>query len=102
MIRTRISVLVGTAVLAAAALGAGVAIAASGSPGQPAAAASSAAPAAPASPAASPSGPDYSWYRSMMSGYYDGMGMMGGSSYGWMMSPAGYQWMTGGAAPPAG
>jgi len=26
--------------------------------------------------------------------------MMGGSSYGWMMSEAGYRWMTGGAASP--
>ncbi len=99
MTRNRISVLAGAAVLAAAGLGAGVAIAASGSPGQPAAAASPAAPASSASPA-SPSGPDYSWYRSMMSGYYGGAGMMGGSSSGWMMSQAGYQWMTGGTGAP--
>ena len=93
MIRTRISVLAGTAVLAAAALGAGVAIAASGSSAQPAAATASPAPAASASPG-------YSWYRSMMAGYLGGGGMMGGSSYGWMMSPAGYQWMTGGSGAP--
>jgi rusticyanin len=37
-----------------------------------------------------------------MTGYYGtGSGMMGGSSYGWMMSQAGYRWMTGsGTAPP--
>lgn len=98
MTRKRISVLAGVAVLAAAGLGTGVAIAASGSPGQPAAAT------APASPAAY-SSPGYSWYRSMMSGYYGGgTGMMGGGSssgsYGWMMSQAGYQWMNGGTAAP--
>ena len=102
----RISVLAGAAVLAAAGLGTGLAIAAGSPVGHPAAAASqaapasSAAPAAPASPAASSPGPDYSWYRSMMSGYYGGPGMMGGSSSGWMMSQAGYQWMTGGTSAP--
>ena len=100
MTRKRISVLAGVAALAAAGLGTGVAIAASGSPGQPAAAASSAAPAAQASPAAS-AGPGYSWYRSMMSGNYGGTTtMMGGGSYGWMMSGTGYQWMTGGTGVP--
>jgi hypothetical protein len=59
MTRKRISVLAGAAVLAAAGLGTGMALAGGGSPGQPAAAATSAAPAAPTSPAASPSGPDY-------------------------------------------
>ena len=97
MTRKRISVLAGAAVIAAAGLGAGVAIAASNSPGQPAAATSSAAAAASASPAAS--GASYSWYRSMMSGYYGGT-MMGGSSSSWMMSAAGYQWMTGGTSAP--
>jgi hypothetical protein len=87
MTRNRIAVLAGIAVIAAAGVGTGAAIAASGSPGQPAATA-----AARAAYAA----PSYSWYRSMMTGYYgDGGGMMGGSSYGWMMSTAGYQWMTG-------
>ena len=94
MTRTRISVLAGIALIAAAGLGAGVAIAAGGSSGQPAAAAASPAP------AASPSGLGYSWYRSMMSGYLGGGGMMGGSSYGWMMTEAGYQWMRGGANAP--
>ena len=101
----RISILAGAAVLAAAGLGTGVALAAGGSAGHPAAAASpaapasSAVPAAPASPATS-TGPDYSWYQSMMSGYYGGGGMMGGSSSGWMMSQAGYQWVTGGTGAP--
>ena len=92
MTRKRISVLAGVAVVAAAGLGTGVAIAASGSPGQPAAATASASPAA--------SGAGYSWYRSMMSGYYGSETMMGGSGGGWMMSAAGYQWMTGGASAP--
>ena len=90
MTRKRISVLAGAAVIAAAGLGTGVAIAASSSPGQPAAATVSASPA---------SGASYSWYRSMMSGYYSRT-MMGGSPGGWMMSAAGYQWMTGGASAP--
>jgi rusticyanin len=94
MTRTRTTVLAGIALIAAAGLGAGVAIAAGGSPGQPAAAAASPAP------AASPSGPGYSWYRSMMAGYLGGGGMMGGQSYGWMMTEAGYQWMTGGTGAP--
>lgn len=94
MTRKRTSVLAGVAVLAAAGLGTGVVIAASGSPGQPAVAT------VPASPAAYP-GPGYSWYRSMMSGRYGGSGMMGGGSpSGWMTSQAGYQWMTGGTAAP--
>ena len=102
MTRKRISVLAGVAVLAAGGLGTGVALAAGGSPGQPAAAASPAAPAALTSPASSPPGPGYSWYQSMMGGYYGSGGgmMMGGSSYGWMMSKAGYQWMTGGTGAP--
>jgi len=36
----------------------------------------------------------------MMSGYYGGPPMMGGPSSGWMMSQAGYQWMTGGTGAP--
>jgi uncharacterized cupredoxin-like copper-binding protein len=101
MTRRPISVLAGAAVLAAAGLGAGAALAGCGSPGQPAAATSPAAAAAPASPAGSPSGPGYSWYQSMMAGNYGGgRGMMGGSSYGWMMSRAGYQWVTGGTGAP--
>jgi rusticyanin len=86
--------LAGVAVFAAAGLGAGVAIAVTGSSGQPTA------PAAAASPAAY-STPSYSWYQTMMSGRYasgTGTSMMGGTSngsYGWMMSQAGYRWMTG-------
>ena len=91
MTRKRIGVLAGAAVIAAAGLGTGLAIAASSSPGQPAGATASAGPAA--------SGASYPWYRSMMSGYYGGT-MMGWSSGGWMMSAAGYQWMTGGASAP--
>ena len=87
MRRKRNTILAGVAVLASAGLGAGVAVAVSGSPAQPAAAASSA--------------PGYSWYQSMMGGYSGtGSGMMGGSSLGWMMSQAGYQWMTGGTGAP--
>ena len=97
MTRKRISVLAGAAVIAAAGIGTGAAIAASSFPGQPAAA-SSAAPASSSVPAASAS-PGYSWYRSMMSGYYGGMMMGGGSAGGWM-SEAGYQWMTGGTSAP--
>jgi rusticyanin len=89
MTRKRNVILAGVAAVTAAGLGTGLAVAASSSSGQPAV----------ASPAAS-SVPGYSWYRSMMSGYYDGMGMMGGSSYSWMMSQAGYAWMTGGADAP--
>jgi rusticyanin len=95
MIRKRNAFLAGIAVLATAGLGAGVALAATGSSGK-----SPAPAAAPASPATY-TAPSYSWYQSMMTGYYGtgtGTSMMGGTSsgsYGWMMSPAGYQWMTG-------
>ena len=90
MTRKQTVILAGAVVIAAAGVGTGAAIAASSSPGGPATAAS-------ASSAASPA---YSWYRSMMNGYYGGGSMMGGSSAGWMMSEAGYRWMTGGAASP--
>jgi len=93
MTRKRISVLAGAAVIAAVGLGTGVAIAISNSPGQLSAAGAS------ASPAAISAYPAYSWYRSMMSGYYGGMMMGGGSAGGWM-SEAGYQWMTGGTSAP--
>jgi rusticyanin len=93
MTRKGISVLAGLAVIAAAGLGTGAAIAASGSPGRPAGASA-------ASTANSSLG--YPWYRTMMSGHYGSSGMMmgGGSSSGWMMGQAGYRWMTGGAAAP--
>ena len=89
MKRTRIAVLAGATVLTG--LAAGVGIAASGSPGQPTTT-------TPASSAAY-TAPGYSWYRSAMTGYYGGT-MMGGSSDGWVMSKAGYQWMTGAARTP--
>jgi rusticyanin len=100
MTRKRNTILAGVAVLAAAGLGAGVAVAATGSPGQPPAP-------VPAASSAAYTSPGYSWYQSMMTGYYGtgtGASMMGGTSYGsygWMMSQAGYRWMTGvGAASP--
>jgi rusticyanin len=90
----RNTILAGVAVLAAAGLGTGVAIAATGSSGQPPA------PDAAASSAAY-TAPSYSWYQSMMSGHYgNGTGMMGASSNGWMMSQAGYRWMTGNGTSP--
>ena len=89
MTRKQAMILAGAAVIAAAGLGTGAAIAASGSPGRPAAG------------SAASSSPGYSWYRSMMTGYYgNGSGMMGNSSYGWMMSQAGYRWMMGGTGSP--
>jgi rusticyanin len=94
MTRKQGMILAGAVVIAAAGLGAGAAVAASDSSAQPAASASASA------------SPGYSWYRSMMTGYYgsgSGSGMMGNSSYGsygWMMSEAGYRWMMGGAGSP--
>src|SRR6266536_2669416 len=79
MTRKRISVLAGAAVIAAAGLGTGAAIAASSSPSQPGVASAS------PGPAAASAGPGYSWYRSMMSGYYGSGTMMGASPGGWMM-----------------
>lgn len=93
MTRKRNTILAGIAVLAAAGLGAGAAIAAVGSSGpSPAPLPAAGAPSASAG---------YSWYESMMGDRYGaatGAPMMGGSSFGssgWMMSPAGYRWMTG-------
>jgi hypothetical protein len=101
MTRKRTTILAGVAVLATAGLGTGMAAAFHGSPGQPAATASPATSVA-AGPAAY-SAPGYSWYQSMMNGYYGsgGSGMMtGGPAGGWMMSQAGYAWMTGGTSAP--
>ena len=97
MTRKQAMILAGAAVIAAAGAATGAAIAATSSPGGPATAVS-------AGPAAH-SSPGYPWYRSMMNGRYGGsmMGgtpMTGGSSYGWMMSEAGYRWMTGSTASP--
>jgi rusticyanin len=91
MTRRRITVLISVAAVAAAGLGAGLAIAASGSGTQ--------APVATA--AAAPGSPPYSYYRSMMSSYYGGSSMMGGSgNYQWMTGTGGYRWMFGGASAP--
>jgi hypothetical protein len=91
MTRMRISVLISVAAVAAAGLGVGLVIAASGSGTQ--------APVATA--AVAPGSPPYSYYRSMMSRYYGGSSMMGGSgNYQWMMGTTGYRWMFGGASAP--
>ncbi len=99
--RKRTMILAGVAALAAAGLGTGVAVAAAGSPGQPAAATSPAASSGAAASSAAYTAPGYSWYQSMMGGYYGTGGgmMMGGPADGWM-SQAGYQWMTGGTGAP--
>jgi len=89
MTRMRITVLISVAVVAAAGLGVGLAVVASGSGRAPAAA------------AAAPGSPPYSYYRSMMSRYYGGSSMMGGSGTDQqMMGMAGYRWMFGGASAP--
>jgi rusticyanin len=89
MARRRTVILISVAAVAAAGTGTGAAIAASGS-GSP----------GPAATAAG--GPPYSYYRSMMGGYYGGSPMMGGAGgYQQMMGPAGYQWMFGGTSAPA-
>jgi rusticyanin len=87
MTRKRMGVLAGVAVVAAAGLGTGIAVATAG--------------AAPRTVAASrtTTGPGYSWYRSMMGRYYGGT-MMGGTSWRWMMGGSGYRWMMGGAGAP--
>lgn len=72
-----------------------MAVADGGAPGQPTAGTSSA-----AANSAAYSAPGYSWYRSMMGGYYGGGMMMSGPGGGWMMSQAGYQWMTGATGAP--
>jgi rusticyanin len=91
MTRRRSIVLISVAAVAAAGLGAGLAVAASGSGTQ--------SPAATA--AAAPGSPPYSYYRSMMSSYYGGSPMMGGSGNDQqMIGMAGYRWMFGGASAP--
>jgi hypothetical protein len=86
MIRKRIGVLAGLAVLAAAGIAVGAAVAAGGPGARPAAAGTTA-------------GPGYSWYHSMMGRSYGGP-MMGGSPDGWMTGPQGYRWMMGGTGAP--
>jgi rusticyanin len=90
MLRSLITKLATTAAVTTAGLGVTAAIAACGTSGQ------SAGPTAAASAPASTqvTGP-YSYYRSMMGQYFSGGSMMGGGSHRWMMSPAGYRWMTG-------
>jgi rusticyanin len=55
----------------------------------------------PPAAAASPGGSTYAYYRTMMGRLYGGGSMMGGSSYGWMMSETGYRWVMGGLDAPA-
>jgi len=43
----------------------------------------------PPAAAAAPSGPAYSYYRSMMGRLYGGGSMMGGSGHSWMMGGTG-------------
>lgn len=88
MNRMQTGVLAGVAVVAVAGLGAGIGIAATGSPARPAATASA------------PASPGYSWYRSMMGRFYGGGTMMGGTSGQWVMGSGGYRWMMGGARAP--
>jgi rusticyanin len=86
MTRKQISILAGVALIAAAGIGVGAAVAAGGPGGRP-------------SPAGATASPGYSWYHSMMGRHYGGS-MMGGSPSGWMMGPRGYRWMMGGASAP--
>src|SRR5215831_528479 len=91
MTRKRASVLVGVAVIAAAGLGAAVAIAATGGSDT-----------GHRTAATAPGSPPYSYYHSMMGSYLGDTSMMGGSgSNQWMMGPAGYRWMFGGTSAPA-
>ena len=92
MTRRQIRKLAITAAVTAAGRGAAAVIAACGTSGQPSG--TSATAAAPAGTQAS-APYSYSYYRSMMSRYFGGGSMMGGGSYGRMMGPAGYRWMTG-------
>jgi rusticyanin len=92
MTRKRATILAGVAVIAAAGLGAGVAIAAT----------DGGAPATTSTAARSPYGPGYAYYHSMMGRYFGTTSMMGGTGgYRWMMGAAGYRWMFGGTSAPA-
>ena len=90
MMRSQIKTLA-IAALAAAGLGTAATITAWGTSGQTSGTAVSA-----SAPAGTQAGAQdsYAYYRSMM-GRYLGGSMMGGGSHNWMMSPAGYRWMTG-------
>jgi rusticyanin len=87
--RTRLAAAIGIAAFAAAGLVAGAAVTGCATTSKPPAA------------AASPGGPAYAYYRTMMGRLYGGGSMMGGSSYGWMMSETGYRWVMGGPDAPA-
>jgi rusticyanin len=87
--RTRLAAAIGIAAFAAAGLVAGAAVTGCATTSKP--------PAAAASPGAS----TYAYYRTMMGRLYGGGSMMGGSSYGWMMSETGYRWVMGGPDAPA-
>jgi rusticyanin len=91
MIRRQIKTLAIAAALAAAGLGTAAVITACGTSGQTPGTAASASPPAGTQARAQDA---YSYYRSMMRRYFGGS-MMGGGTRGWMMSPAGYRWMTG-------
>ncbi len=82
---TRLAAVIGTAVIAAAGLATIAGCATT--------------PKAPTA-TATPSGPAYSYYRSMM-GRFAGGPMMGGTGYGPMTGTSGYAWMMGGIAAPA-
>jgi len=91
MTRKRASVLAGVAVIAAAGLGAAVAIAATGGSDT-----------GHRTVATAPGSPPSSYYHSMMGSYLRDTSMMDGSgSNQWMMGPAGYRWMFGGTSAPA-
>jgi rusticyanin len=87
--RTRLAAAIGIAAFAAAGLVAGAAVTGCATTSKPPAA------------AASPGGSTYAYYRTMMGRLYGGGSMMGGSSYGWMMSETGYRWVMGGLDAPA-
>ena len=91
MMRRQIKTLAIAAALAAAGLGTAAVITACGTSGQTSGTAASASPPAGTQARAQDA---YSYYRSMMGRYFGGS-MMGGGARGWMMSPAGYRWMTG-------
>lgn len=90
--RRRTVAVVAAAVLAAGGLGAGLAVAFSGS-------SSSTGTSDPSPGSAGPSAATYSYYRQVMGHYRLGSGsMMRG--YGWMAGTTGYGWMMGGTAAP--
>jgi rusticyanin len=100
MMRSPVRTLAAAAAVAATGLATAAAMVACGTTAPPASTSST-------GPASTPY--SYSYYRSMMRGYYGssmmgGGSMMGGSgsfgSRGWMMSTTGYRWMTGAGGVP--